>query len=172
MLFRLQGNPVCTNSSQSNIVQFCGSQSTDSNTFQSSTNLSCSILSCPDDYECVATSVALVCAAPLWVGYRLKSPGISDFHPYQYRFEADLASGLKLNRYQISIDTISWEEGPRLRFYLKVFPSSNIFNESEIQRIRSDFRGWRIPENEVFGPYELLNFTLLGPYANGMSDFL
>jgi len=59
--------------------------------------------------------------------------------------------------------------------YLKLFPSyndsrSNVFNESEVRRISSLFTSWRFPRTDFFGPYELLNFTLLGPYEN--SKFL
>ncbi|TKY65644.1 LRR receptor serine/threonine-protein kinase [Spatholobus suberectus] len=54
--------------------------------------------------------------------------------------------------------------------YLKLFPSydsySNMFNASEVYRIKTMFTSWQFPPNHFFGPYELLNFTLLGPYAN------
>ncbi|KAL8232980.1 hypothetical protein R6Q57_002758 [Mikania cordata] len=62
-------------------------------------------------------------------------------------------------------------KGPRLQMYLKIFPvysgnSSNIFNRSEVLRIRSLFTQWEIPNSDIFGPYELLNFTLLDPYKD------
>ena len=57
--------------------------------------------------------------------------------------------------------------------YLKIFPQysndSNTLNISEIQRITDIFAKFSIPSNDTFGPYDLLNFTLLGPYSNGMS---
>ncbi|KAK1265323.1 putative LRR receptor-like serine/threonine-protein kinase [Acorus gramineus] len=70
--------------------------------------------------------------------------------------------------YQTSVDTFAWDEGPRLRMYLKIFPPLNYtqFNASEIGRIKSMFTGWNIPDSDIFGPYELLNFTLLGPYSS------
>ncbi|KAJ6763664.1 LEUCINE-RICH REPEAT PROTEIN KINASE FAMILY PROTEIN [Salix purpurea] len=58
---------------------------------------------------------------------------------------------------------------------LKLFPvyvnqnSSHIFNDSEARRIISMFTGWNIPDSDVFGPYELLYITLLGPYTNVLS---
>ncbi|KAK8515796.1 hypothetical protein V6N12_075817 [Hibiscus sabdariffa] len=37
---------------------------------------------------------------------------------------------------------------------------------SEVQRIRGMFTGWLIPDSDIFGPYELLNFTLLDIYRD------
>lgn len=83
-----------------------------------------------------------------------------------------LTSSLSLNLYQLSIDSFVWEKGPRLRMYLKIFPAagfdhSNTFNTSEILRLRSMFTSWSFAGTDLFGPYELLNFTLLGPYKYG-----
>lgn len=49
---------------------------------------------------------------------------------------------------------------------LKLFPdnSSHVFNASEVQRIWRMFTGWKVPDNDTFGPYELLEFILLDPY--------
>lgn len=78
-----------------------------------------------------------------------------------------------MNRYQLVIDSFMWEEGPRLRMYLKIFPSfSNdtfTFNTSEILQLMDEFATFSIPGDDTFGPYDLLNFTLLGPYKDGMS---
>lgn len=172
--FRLQGNPICTNS---NLVQFCGSQSEGFSRLVVSPNASeCRPQSCPRSYEYVpASPVPCFCAAPLLVGYRLKSPGFSDFRPYIYQFEVYLSSGLNLYLYQLDIGSPEWERGPRLRMNLKFFPAytgndSNLFNDSEIDRIQSFFTGWRIPDSKIFGPYELLNFTLLDPYRKDGSS--
>ncbi|XP_042511449.1 probable LRR receptor-like serine/threonine-protein kinase At1g06840 isoform X3 [Macadamia integrifolia] len=167
----LQGNPVCMPSNQINLVQFCGTLSGDNDTDSNSTSPmgNCLIQSCPENegYEYVpASPVHCSCAAPLWVGYRLKSPGFSDFRPYKTLFDEYLSSGLNLSLYQLAIDNFIWEEGPRLRMYLKLFPDNYIFSTSEIKRIRSMFTGFEIPVDNTFGPYELLNFTLLGPYKN------
>ncbi|KAL7241974.1 hypothetical protein ACSBR1_014532 [Camellia fascicularis] len=83
-----------------------------------------------------------------------------------------LTTGLKLNIFQLEIVSVLWEEGPRLRMDLKIFlvyvdnTSSHIFNTTEVQRIRSMFTGWHIPDSEIFGPYELLNFPLRFPYVD------
>lgn len=136
----------------------------------------CPIQSCPFNYEySKKLPKECFCAAPLFVEYRLKSPGFSDFRPYVIDFDKYLSSGLKLNQYQLQIETFSWEKGPRVKMFLKLFPvyivndtRSSTFNTSEVQRIMNMFTGWNIPDSEVFGPYELLNFPLLGPYANGL----
>ncbi|KAF8364666.1 hypothetical protein HHK36_033346 [Tetracentron sinense] len=96
-LILLQGNPVCSNANQLNIVQFCGSQSEDDFTTERSTNSStdCPLQSCPlgNFYEYVPESpLSCFCAAPLLVGYRLKSPGFIDFLPYENQFEGYLTS--------------------------------------------------------------------------------
>ncbi|CAB4315406.1 unnamed protein product [Prunus armeniaca] len=59
--------------------------------------------------------------------------------------------------------------------HLKLFPMfinphSNTFNFSEVHRIRGVLTSWELPLTDFFGPYELLNFTLLGPYSNMIID--
>ena len=79
--------------------------------------------------------------------------------------------GMKIQIYQLLIDSFIWEKGPRLRMYLKFYPDGNFtFNSSEILRIRNMFSGWEIPDDDTFGPYEFLNFTLLKPYIDGIYD--
>lgn len=173
---RLQGNPICNNANIRNISQFCESEAGGDGTPERSANstIICPIQACPVDsfFEYVpASPVPCFCASPLRVGYRLKSPSFSYFPPYIYPFEMYLTSSLNLGLYQLSIDSFAWEEGPRLRMYLKLFPMvsdhySSTFNASEIQRIKEIFTSWQFPGNDLFGPYEFLNFTLLGPYSN------
>ncbi|KAF5930671.1 hypothetical protein HYC85_031544 [Camellia sinensis] len=168
---RLQGNPICSNT---NLVQFCGplQNETVSHT-PSATNSSdnCPVQSCPYEYS-PNSPVPCFCAAPLIVGYRLKSPGFRDFVPYWVPFEVYLTTGLELNVFQLEIVSVFWEEGPRLRMDLKIFPvyvnttSSYVFNGTEVQRIRSMFTGWHIPDSDIFGPYELIDFPLWGPYKD------
>jgi hypothetical protein len=162
---------VCSNSS---IFQFCESQNNDMNN-QSSTesNATCFTQSCPSPYEYSPTSpTSCFCAAPLIFGYRLKSPGFSKFVPYRIRFENYLTSGLKLSLFQLDLASVVWESGPRLKMHLKLFPvyvnGTNTFNTSEARRIISMFTGWKIPDSEIFGPYELLYITLLDPYRDGL----
>lgn len=89
-------------------------------------------------------------------------------------FEYYLTSGLSLNLDQLKIDSVEWEKGPRLKMYFKLFPddvnNSSEFNSSEVLRIRGMFTGWNIPDSDVFGPYELINFTLTDIYKDGLSQ--
>ncbi|KAF9670970.1 hypothetical protein SADUNF_Sadunf13G0124400 [Salix dunnii] len=167
----LQGNPACSNS---NVVQFCRSQNVDVNN-QSSTesNVTCPAQSCPPAFEYFQTPlISCVCSVPLIFGYRLKSPGFTDFIPYRATFKEYLTSHLKLHLYQLNLSSTLWEEGPRLNMLLKLFPvyvnenSSRTFNDSEARRIISIFTRWNIPSSEVFGPYELIYINLLDPYTN------
>uniref|UniRef100_A0A2N9F2C4 non-specific serine/threonine protein kinase n=1 Tax=Fagus sylvatica TaxID=28930 RepID=A0A2N9F2C4_FAGSY len=168
----LRGNPYCLNS---NLAPFCGSESEDKNNSQSSTNTTsvCLAQGCPPPYEYSPTSpVACFCALPLFVGYRLKSPGFSDFRPYRDTFQEFVTTHLKLFLYQLHIDSFAWEEGPRLRMDLKFFPvyddvnNTHEFNDSEVQRIFSIFTSWDIHNSDLFGPYELISFPLLGYYKD------
>ncbi|CAL5420458.1 unnamed protein product [Camellia sinensis] len=172
---RLHSNPICNNANIPNIGQFCGSQTGGNDIPENLTKstMVCLIQECPVDgnYEFMPVSpMPCVCAAPLRIGYRLKSPSFSYFSPYVYQFETYLTSSLNLEPYQLSIESIVWEEGPRLRMYLKLFPRiiddhTHMFNLSEILRIRGRFTSWNFTGSDLFGPYELLNFTLLGPYS-------
>jgi hypothetical protein len=182
-LFRLRGNPICENANIANIIQFCGFEAGGDRTTERSMNstMTCPVQACPVDnfFEYVpASPLPCFCASPLRIGYRLKSPSFSYFDPYAFPFELHVTSALKLNPYQLSIDSYFWEEGPRLRMHLKIFPPannvhSNTFNVSEVGRIRGAFTSWHFPGDDLFGPYELLNFTLVGPYAASMcSKFL
>ena len=163
--FRLQGNPLC---SYANLVLlFCQFE----NNSQSSTNTTSVSFTtiCPPPYECSSTSAQqCVCAAPLFFGYRLKSPGFTDFRPYRQLFEVYLTEGLDLYLNQLDLNSFAWEEGPRLAMYLKLFPVNNTFNSSEVLRITGMFTGWKINDSDIFGPYELLNYTLLNIYKSGL----
>ncbi|XVF65979.1 hypothetical protein PTKIN_Ptkin09bG0294000 [Pterospermum kingtungense] len=160
---RLEGNPVCKNANLLNISLFCGSQSGEDEMSTSSNNstASCPIQACPTDnfFEYVpASPLPCFCAAPLRIGYRLKSPSFSYFPPYIQPFEVYLTTSLNLSLYQLSIASYSWEKGPRLRMYLKLFPSiknnRSTFDENEIERIRQIYTSWSFPvsfENETKG---------------------
>ncbi|KAL4610967.1 hypothetical protein ACB092_08G089800 [Castanea dentata] len=168
----LHGNPLCSNST---LIQFCGFES-DNDISQNSTNTTsvCPAQQCPPPFEYLsspASPVACFCAAPLFVGYRLKSPGFTDFRPYINTFEEFLTSSLDLFLYQLYIDSFFWEEGPRLGMNLKLFPvygnsSTTKFNMSEVNRIFGLFTSWNIDDSDIFGPYELISFPLLGFYKD------
>ena len=175
LTFRLRGNPCCLNSS---LAPFCRSESEDKNNSQSSTNTTsvCLAQGCPPPYEYSPTSpVACFCALPLFVGYRLKSPGFSDFRPYRDTFQKFVTTHLELFLYQLHIDSFAWEKGPRLRMDLKFFPvyddvnNTHVFNDSEVQRIFSIFASWDIHNSDLFGPYELISFPRLGYIKDGLS---
>ncbi|XP_031494347.1 probable LRR receptor-like serine/threonine-protein kinase At1g06840 isoform X2 [Nymphaea colorata] len=174
---RLQGNPLCSNTKGLDMSNLCDRQDDNGELSGSAINTTntCLIQSCPTEnfFEYVPLSpVSCFCALPITVGFRLKSPGFSDFQPYRESFVAWVTSGLGLDSYQLYVDSFVWEAGPRLRMHLKFFPliknesSKHEFNVSEILRLRGILASWTISSNNFFGPYELLNFTLEGDYAN------
>ncbi|KAF3795706.1 putative LRR receptor-like serine/threonine-protein kinase [Nymphaea thermarum] len=174
---RLQGNPLCSNTKGLDISNLCDRQDDNGELSESAINTTttCLIQSCPTEsfFEYVPLSpVSCFCALPIAVGYRLKSPGFSEFQPYRESFVAWVTSGLGLDSYQLYVDSFVWEAGPRLRMYLKFFPviknesSEHEFNVSEILRLRGILASWTIRSNNFFGPYELLDLTLEGKYAN------
>ncbi|KAG6513131.1 hypothetical protein ZIOFF_023439 [Zingiber officinale] len=158
----LYGNPLCSNANQLNIVPLCQPRIT-GQAFEDPTTSENSCPPCPVDqfYEHNPSSIrSCQCSLPLGVGYRLKSPGISDFRPYLKDFETRLTTLLKLFPYQLYIDSHTWESGPRLHMHLKIFPSnSSLFNNSEVFRIADTLASWKIQLSDVYGPYELLNFS-------------
>lgn len=168
--FRLQGNPLCANRT---LIQFCRpNEEHPSNLINITRVDGCSPQLCKPPYEYAPASPGMpcFCAAPLYIGYRLKSPGFYDFVPYLSDFEEELSSGLGVNIHQLAINSAIWQKGPRLRMHLKIFPpyrnnSLQLVNDSEVLRIRDLFSGWRIKDNHVFGPFEFLNFTLSDAYA-------
>ncbi|KAL2330499.1 hypothetical protein Fmac_018080 [Flemingia macrophylla] len=175
---RLSGNPICNNSDTHSIGQYCGPKEEKAEQDSTNSTTGCPTQACPTDHSyeyAPSSSVRCFCAAPLRIGYRLKSPSFSYFPPYITSFEHYIVESLNFHLDQLSIDSYAWEEGPRLRMYLKLFPHyndshSNMFNTSEVRRIKDVFSSWHFPRTDFFGPYELLNFTLLGPYENLLID--
>ncbi|KAL8232751.1 hypothetical protein R6Q57_002529 [Mikania cordata] len=172
---RLHGNPICRNSSIQNKDQFCEPKEFEDFIHSISKNSTiCPIQSCPTGnyFEYVSGSpVPCFCASPLKIDYRLKSPSFSYFSPYEDQFEIYVTHSLDLDFYQLKIDSIVWEKGPRLRMSLKLFPKAGsggngIFSTSDVLRIRGMFTTWVFPGSHLFGPYELLDFTLVGPYSH------
>ncbi|VAH70439.1 unnamed protein product [Triticum turgidum subsp. durum] len=158
----LSGNPVCQSQNQLNIAQYC--QSTPEVTAEGgSIDNSTLCAPCATDFPLESVLKApnpCSCGVPLYVDYRLKSPGFWDFVPYEAQFQEYLSSGLFLNSYQLEVTTFMWEEGPRLKMTLKLFPNNTIlFNSREVERLRYMFTGWLIADSDIFGPYELINFN-------------
>ncbi|KAK3138457.1 hypothetical protein QOZ80_5AG0369170 [Eleusine coracana subsp. coracana] len=165
----LHGNPVCQKTSGALITNLCQPQSGNQQTLKNEQRSKLNCAPCPteENYEYNPSSpIPCFCAVPLGVGLRLKSPGITDFLPYEDAFDINLASLLQLFLYQLNIEHYIWEAGPRLNMHMKLFPSnSSLFNISEVVRLRHVLASWEITLSDVFGPYELLNFTL-GSYAD------
>uniref|UniRef100_A0A0E0JTX2 non-specific serine/threonine protein kinase n=1 Tax=Oryza punctata TaxID=4537 RepID=A0A0E0JTX2_ORYPU len=167
----LSGNPICTSPNQLNITQYCQSVPVIVPEGSASNATVCSPCSTDLPYENILMSpIRCICAIPLYVDYRLKSPGFWDFVPYEGQFQQYLSSGLSLSSYQLEVSNFMWEEGPRLKMNLKLFPNNTAyFNESEVLRLRGMFTGWLIGDSDIFGPYELLNFNP-GWYNNILPD--
>ncbi|KAG0602455.1 hypothetical protein M758_10G015700 [Ceratodon purpureus] len=93
------------------------------------------------------------------VGYRLKSPGFTVFDLYNQQFLAYLSSGLNLSQSQVVLQDYMWQQGPRLKMTIRLYPvGNNTFNQSEFDRLYNSFSAWKIPDSPVFGPYELISF--------------
>ncbi|GLU11965.1 hypothetical protein SLE2022_286800 [Rubroshorea leprosula] len=168
----LKGNAaVCLNGS---LVQFCSSQTKNETRISTTTNsptADCKPQSCPFEYS-PTSLLDCFCAEPLLIGYRMKSPGISDFIPYKKKFEEFLTQSLHLSIYQLYIYSCAWQ-GPRLGMYLKLYPVyDHKFNKSEVERIRSLFTGWEFDNSNIFGPCDLINFTLPDVYKDEFNPSL
>ncbi|CAN0913783.1 Probable LRR receptor-like serine/threonine-protein kinase At1g06840 [Linum grandiflorum] len=172
---RLQGNPICTRTDVAmNMDQFCGAATASivdvepPKISNGSVALEgCKPQSCPSSggYEYFPASlISCHCVAPLGVGMRLRSPSMLDFRPYRDYFNRYMTGNLSVASRQLVVDSFIWEEGPRLRMFLKIFPPHNHteFNTSETVRVQNMFFNFEIVGDDTFGPYDLLNFTLRG----------
>ncbi|KAL0714332.1 hypothetical protein Bca4012_021311 [Brassica carinata] len=164
----LRGNPICKSTSIPIVKQLfqyiCGEKK---QTPTKPEHTPCSNVSCP--YEKVLVSPGLCfCAAPLLIDYRLKSRSFFFFTPYiEHQFMEYITTSLQLETHQLAIDRVVDENKLRLRMNIKLIPNGKtIFNVSEVIRIRGRFTSWTFPRNDFFGPYELLDFPLEGPYAD------
>ncbi|XP_066348118.1 probable LRR receptor-like serine/threonine-protein kinase At1g06840 isoform X2 [Miscanthus floridulus] len=157
----LHGNPVCAAQNQLNISQYCQSATVVVPEPGGSADNSTLCQPCDLPFERIPLSpIPCICAVPVYVDYRLKSPGFWNFIPYESQFQQYLSSGLSLSLYQLEVSTFMWEEGPRLRMDLKLFPNNTpYFNANEVLRLNGMFTGWQIPDSDIFGPYELLSFN-------------
>ncbi|XP_073150708.1 probable LRR receptor-like serine/threonine-protein kinase At5g37450 [Henckelia pumila] len=179
---RLGGNPVCNIANRQNISLFCepgyGNEAKPDYLKKPVLN-TCKPEDCPNYYEYAPTLPnKCFCAAPFGVELRLRSPSISIFPPYRDQFDYFIASNVypkpnqSLHLYQLYVDSVQWEPGPRLKMSLLFFPEdtndSNIyaFSSNEILTIADTFATFTIPGNDTFGPYDLLGFTAEGPYSD------
>ncbi|KAL5550411.1 hypothetical protein UlMin_000587 [Ulmus minor] len=172
----LQGNHVCQKANELSIVKFC--QLGDGDFVDAPRNSSNSSAECPPHacptasfFEYVPESPQpCFCAAPIRIWMLLRSPSMSEFRPYINQFKEYITFTLHMELYQLVVDRFTWEEGHRLRILLKFFPrfvnNTDKFNASELQNINDQIATFAFPLNNTFGPYDFLNFILLGPYEN------
>lgn len=103
-----------------------------------------------------------ICAMPIAVGYRLKSPGFSFFMSYVTEYERWIAGSIRVAQGQVYVESFLKIPGPRFSTILKIFPSEGeeprVFNQTEVLRIYDDFSAWKLPKSTLFGPQELLFF--------------
>jgi hypothetical protein len=160
-MFRLHGNPVCIGQNQLNISQYCQSGTYVARGGSADNSTVCPPCSSDFPFERIPMSpIPCSCVVPVYVGYRLKSPGFSNFIPYESQFQQYLTSGLSLSSYQLEVSTFMWEEGPRLKMDLKIFPNNTpFFTVSEVFRLNGMFTAWQIADSDIFGPYELISFN-------------
>ncbi|KAH7437227.1 hypothetical protein KP509_05G061100 [Ceratopteris richardii] len=179
---KLFGNPVCNDSSPGGNVctEYNGSilnlslpNTATSPSLQCSSELTCD----PSrNFELVYGLSLLYgqchCAYPLNIGYRLKSPGFAIFPPYEDGFIVYLSSGLNLSVYQVNVSSYNWEPGPRLNMNINLFPknTTNEFTEAEVDNLFNTFSTWSIPDNDTFGPYEVLFLNRDFPYNGTLSS--
>lgn len=173
----LRENPVCTTTvNQRNISLLCGIDKENEEIPDDS--LEKPVLVCPPTCPSQGNFRYLptlpdecFCAAPFGVGLRLRSPSISSFPQYLNTFLVYITSNVGLQPHQLYVDSILWEIGPRLKMFLLFFPNHNkssVFETSEILDIAKAFSRFSIPGDDVFGPYDLLNFTADGIYQGSM----
>lgn len=172
-LLRLQGNPVCTSANEFQIVQFCGSNNGSdevSGTLNNNPDPACQLCQASLYMEYVPASPCF-CSLPLGVDVVLISPSISDFGPYINDFVVYMTSNLVLNGYPLFINSFLWQQDHRLHISFKIFPqNTSEFSKTELIAIMDCIATIALPLNDIFGPYEVLNFTLNGAYADGKSQ--
>lgn len=94
------------------------------------------------------------------VEFRLVSPSFTLFDRYDTAFASYLSAGLNMTQRQVVLVDYRWQKGPRLDLDVLLFPQAGLtmFNQTELDRLYASFSTWKIPDSEVFGPYELISF--------------
>ncbi|KAL1195842.1 putative leucine-rich repeat receptor-like serine/threonine-protein kinase [Cardamine amara subsp. amara] len=163
----LRGNPICKSPSIPFDKQFLKNVCGKKKQTPINSNTPCSNMSCPFENVQVSPGICL-CKAPLSIDYRLKSPSFFFFTPHiENQFIEYITTSLKLETHQVTIDRLIDDNRLRPRLYLKLVPKEEIkFSKTEVIRIRNWFTSWSFSGNDFFGPYELLDFPLQGPYAD------
>ncbi|KAH7299469.1 hypothetical protein KP509_24G013400 [Ceratopteris richardii] len=178
--FRLYGNPLCHDDSADAVL--CSKSDASAVDFSHTTVNTPAASICSENTCDIERGQELVpdllagnksichCAYPLVLNYRLKSPSFVEFPSYISGFIEYISSNLKMEEYQINIPNYHWQPGPRLAMTLKLFPNSSVheFDQVQVEYLYEVFSSWSFPQNNTFGPYELLQFSIGFPYI----DFL
>ena len=57
---------------------------------------------------------------------------------------------------------------------IKLFPTNNAnqFTKSEVEHLYTTFVTWNIPDNNTFGPYEVVSFVIGYPYNSKLAHLM
>lgn len=144
-------NPICVPQEYSSLIE----DDITNVTAADSSNCSCTSPDVPGPF--LGSNSACNCVQPIVVGFQLKSPSFLFFDAFSEVFLSWLTAGLDLSLSQVSIQDAQWV-GPRLQMTLLLLPEVGVFNVTEFVRLYAIFSQWKIVDNPVLGPYELLSF--------------
>jgi hypothetical protein len=144
-------NPICVPQEYSSLIE----DDITNVTAADSSNCSCTPPDVPGPF--LGSNSACNCVQPIVVGFQLKSPSFLFFDEFSEVFLSWLTAGLDLSLSQVSIQDAQWV-GPRLQMTLLLLPEVGVFNVTEFDSLYAIFSQWKIVDNPVLGPYELLSF--------------
>ncbi len=144
-------NPICVPQEYSSLIE----DDITNVTAVDSSNCSCTPPDVPGPF--LGSNSPCNCVQPIIVGFQLKSPSFLLFDAFSEAFLSWLTAGLDLSLSQVSIQDAQWV-GPRLQMTLLLLPEVGVFNVTEFNRLYGIFSQWKILDNPVLGPYELLFF--------------
>ncbi len=144
-------NPICVPQEYSSLIE----DDITNVTAADSSNCSCTSPDVPGPF--LGSNSACNCVQPIVVGFQLKSPSFLFFDAFSETFLSWLTAGLNLSLSQVSIQDAQWV-GPRLQMTLVLLPEVGVFNVTEFNNLYAIFSQWKIVDNPVLGPYELLSF--------------
>ncbi|KAH8943060.1 hypothetical protein BDL97_13G029000 [Sphagnum fallax] len=152
-------NPICVPQEYSSLIE----DDITNVTAADSSNCSCTPPDVPGPF--LGSNSACNCVQPIVVGFQLKSPSFLFFDEFSEVFLSWLTAGLDLSLSQVSIQDAQWV-GPRLQMTLLLLPEVGVFNVTEFDSLYAIFSQWKIVDNPVLGPYELLSFYPRTPPGN------
>ncbi|CAM6090704.1 unnamed protein product [Calypogeia fissa] len=133
---------------------------------------SCSACKAPYALAPLSQSNGCQCALPITVQWQLESPSFYVFDPYVQQLQAYLATGLNVDVNQVQIQNYVYRPSYRLLFTILLFPPGAQFDDSEAARIYSVFANWKLPSSVLFGPYDLISFSVPAKVSSGKSSGL